>query len=190
MQRFTELVRLVVLVAAVGATMCLTAFAADSKYKKLNKDGTGNVLFSTTQINKGEEAKCTMKTSFGYDDSIYARAYFSAPLGQLTGEEVGFFDIWIDGKHAKRYEFSNKDVSAKNEQMQIYLRNTDPSPDVKDDVWGTLDAGTHKVKVVVGRTKFMRKGATASVQGDNVVVRRDDVYKPVYLSDSSFTLTK
>jgi hypothetical protein len=170
------------------AALALSAQA--SKFIKKNADGTANILFSNTQIEKGGEARNVLKSSFKASDSIYARAYFSAKFPALAGEEEGFIDVWVDGKHAKRLAFSNRDVKAGNDQMQIYLRNTDPSPDIKDEVWDGLAAGVHKVRIIVGHTKFMREGARASVQGDQVVVKRDDVHKAVYLSQSDFTFTK
>ncbi len=175
-------------VLLAGASISLPA--QSSKFIKKNADGTANILFSNTQIKKGEEAKSVMKSAFKADESIYARAYFSAKFPALTGEAEGFIDIWVDGKHAKRMAFTNRDVAAGNEQMQIYVRNTDPSPDIKDEVWDAMEPGNHKVNLIVGFTEFMREGARASVQGDDVVVKRDDVYKAVYLSSSSFTFTK
>lgn len=169
----------------------LSAPAQSSKFMKLNKDGAGNIIFSNTSIKKNEEGKNTLKTRFNSADSIYARAYFSKPMGAFTGEEEGFIDIWVDGKHAKRLNFTNKDVPADRDQMVIYVYNTqDYSPDFKDEVWDDLSAGEHKIKVVVGRTKFLREGATAEVQGDKLVVRRDDPHVAVYLSDSDFTFVK
>lgn len=175
-------------VLLVGTSILLSA--QPSKFIKKNADGTANILFSNTQIKKGEEAKNVLKAAFKADESIYARAYFSAKFPALMGEEEGFIDVWVDGKHAKRLGFSNKDVAAGNEQMQIYVRNTDPSPDIKDDVWDAMDPGEHKVNLIVGHTQFMREGARASVQGDDIVIKRDDVHKAVYLSQSSFTFRK
>ena len=175
-------------VLLVGAVLPLTAQAA--KFIKKNSDGTANILYSNTQIKKNEESKNALKTSFKADESIYARAYFSAKFPALTGEEEGFIDVWVDGNHAKRLNFSNRDVAAGNDQMQIYVRNTTPNPDIKDEVWDEMTAGVHKVNIIVGHTKFMREGASASVQGDDIVVKRDDVHKAVYLSSSTFTFTK
>jgi hypothetical protein len=172
----------------LGASLSLSA--QSSKFIKKNADGTANILFSNTQISKGGEAKNVMKAAFKADESIYARAYFNAKFPALTGEAEGFIDVWVDGKHAKRMNFSNRDVAAGNEQMQIYVRNTNPSPDLKDEIWEAMEPGDHKVNLIVGFTQFMREGARASVQGDDVVVKRDDVYKAVYLSSSSFTFTK
>jgi hypothetical protein len=169
----------------------LVANAQSSKFMTLNKDGTGNIVFSTTVIKKNEESKNALSTKFTSGDSIYARAYFPKPIGAFTGEEEGFIDMWIDGKHEKRLNFSNKDVPADKDQMLVYVYNTkDYKPDFKDDVWGTLSAGEHRIKLVVGRTKFLRKGATAEVQGDKIVVKRDDPHAAVYLSDSNFTFVK
>jgi len=172
----------------VGASISLPA--QTSKFVKKNADGTANILFSNTQIKKGEEAKNVLKASFKADESIYARAYFSAKFPALTGEAEGFIDVWVDGKHAKRMAFTNRDVAAGNEQMQVYVRNTNPSPDIKDEVWDEMEPGEHKVNIIIGHTQFMREGARAEVQGNDLVVKRDDVYKAVYLSSSSFTFTK
>lgn len=183
--------RAIVCTLAVFLVATSTALTAQSsKFIKKNADGTANILFSNTQIKKGEEAKNVLKAAFKADESIYARAYFSAKFPALTGEAEGFIDVWVDGKHAKRMNFSNRDVAAGNEQMQIYIRNTNPSPDLKDEIWEAMEAGEHKVNLIVGHTQFMREGARASVQGDDIVVKRDDVYKAVYLSQSSFTFTK
>jgi hypothetical protein len=181
--------------ALVSALLLLPAThaaqAQASKYLKLNKDGTGNIVFSTTPIKKNEEAKSKLQTRFTSSDSIYARAYFSKPMGEFKGEEEGFIDVWIDGKHEKRLNFSNKDVPADRDQMVVYVFNTqDYKPDFKSEVWDGLSAGQHQVKLIVGRTKFLRKGASAEVVGDKLVVRRDDPHAAVYLSDSTFTFVK
>jgi hypothetical protein len=179
----------ILLSALVG--VAISAPAQTSKFRNLNKDGTANAVFSTTPIKKGEEAKNKLQTRFTSSDSIYARAYFSKPMGAFTGEEEGFIDVWIDGKHEKRVNFTNKDVPADRDQMVIYVYNTqDYKPDFKSEVWEGLSAGEHRVKLIVGRTKFLRKGASAEIVGDNLVVRRDDPHAAVYLSDSTFTLVK
>jgi hypothetical protein len=168
-----------------------SSYGADSKYKKLNKDGTANMVFSTTNIKKGAEDKSTLKTKFDDTESIYARAYFSAKFGQLKGEEEGFIDIWIDGSHAKRLNFTNKDISPDKDQTLIYVYNTkDYAPDFKDDVWESLSAGEHKIHLVVGKTQFMREGVSVQDQGDRYALKRDDVHKAVYLSDATFTFIK
>jgi hypothetical protein len=171
-------------------SLTIAVFAQGSKYLKVAKNGTGNILFSNTQINRDQEAKSTFKTVFSNADAIYARAYFPGKFVKLEGEAVGFIDLWIDGKHAKRIKFSNDDVAAGNDQMQIYVHNTDPSADFSDDVWDYLSAGDHNVKIVVGRTEFMKAAATLEEQGNDLVVKEDDVYKPVYISESNFTFTK
>jgi hypothetical protein len=179
-----------VLTAAVSL-LTMSSYAAESKFKKMNKDGSANIVFSDTNIKKGEEAKSTLKTKFDDSESIYARAYFPAKFGQLKGEEEGFIDIWVDGKHAKRLNFSNKDVPADRDQMLIYVYNTkDYKPDFKDDVWDSLSAGEHTIKLVVGKTKFLREGVSVQDQGDRYAFKRDDVHKAVYLSDSNFTFVK
>jgi uncharacterized protein YbdZ (MbtH family) len=112
-------------------------------------------------------------------------------MGAFTGEEEGFIDLWIDGKHKKRLSFTNKDVPADWDQMVIYVHGTkDSSPDFKDEHWSRLDPGEHRFRLIVGRTRFLRKGASAKVQGDKIVVRRDDPHKAEYLSDSTFTYVK
>ena len=177
--------------ATALSILTVSAYAVDSKFKKLNKDGTANMVFSSTNIKKGEEGKSVLKTKFDDTESIYARAYFSSKFGQLKGEEEGFIDIWIDGKHSKRLAFSNKDIAPDKDQTLIYVYNTnDYPPDFKDDVWGDLTAGEHKIHLVVGKTKFMREGVSIQDQGDRYALKRDDVHKAVYLSDSTFTFIK
>ena len=186
----TSLAAMTALVIA-ASFLAVTAHAADSGFKKMNKDGSANMVFATTNIKKGEEGKASLKTKFTSDDSIYARAYFGTKMGQLQGEEEGFIDIWIDGTHRKRLAFTNKDVAADRDQTLIYVYNTkDYSPDFKDDVWDELSAGEHKVKLVVGKTKFMREGVSVTDQGDRYAIKRDDVHKAVYLSDSDFMFVK
>ena len=73
----------------------------------------------------------------------------------------------------------------------IYVYNTkDYKPDFKSDVWDELSGGQHKVKLVVGKTKFMREGLSVTDQGDRYAIKRDDVHKAVYLSDSDFVFVK
>ncbi|NVN92334.1 MAG: hypothetical protein HXX11_17275 [Desulfuromonadales bacterium] len=172
-------------------TLASSSYGADSKFKKINKDGTANMVFSDTNIKKGAENRSTLKTKFDDTESIYARAYFSSKFGQLKGEEEGFIDIWIDGSHAKRLNFTNKDISADKDQTLIYVYNTKDYPaDFKDDVWENLTSGEHKIHLVVGKTKFMREGVSVEDQGDRLALKRDDVHKAVYLSDATFTFLK
>jgi len=75
--------------------------------------------------------------------------------------------------------------------MLVYVYNTnDYKPDFKDEVWEGLSAGEHRIKLLVGRTKFLRAGATAEIQGDKILVKRDDPHAAVYLSDSTFIFVK
>ena len=191
MNRFTKTLKVAALLTTAVLTLAVSSYGADSKYKKLNKDGTGNMVFSDTNIKKGAENKSTLKTKFDDTESIYARAYFSTKMGQLKGEEEGFIDIWIDGSHAKRLGFTNKDISADKDQTLIYVYNTKDYPaDFKDDVWDSLSAGEHKIHLVVGKTQFMREGVSVQDMGDSLALKRDDVHKAVYLSDATFTFVK
>jgi hypothetical protein len=191
MNRFKNILKVAVILITVVVAFSVTSYGADSKFKKLNKDGTANMVFSNTNIKKGAEDKSILKTKFDDTESIYARAYFSSKFGQLKGEEEGFIDIWIDGSHAKRLNFTNKDVAADKDQTLIYVYNTkDYSPDFKDDVWDSLSAGEHKIHLVVGKTKFMREGVSVQDQGDRYALKKDDVHKAVYLSDATFIFVK
>lgn len=176
----------------VAATLGVNSLpAAESKYAKLNKDGTGNVVFASTNIVKGEEAKAELKTTFGEGEMIYARAYFSAPMVKLAGEEEGFIDLWIDGKHAKRLKFTNDDIAPGKDQTLIYVYKTsDYAADFDESLFSDLTAGEHKMRIIVGVTKFVREGAAIRDQGDQLAVVKDDVHKANYLADSVFTFVK
>jgi len=191
MNRFKSTMKVAIVLTIVLMTFAVSSYGAEQKYKVLNKDGTANMVFSNTNIKKGAEGKSTLKTKFDDTESIYARAYFSSKFGQLKGEEEGFIDIWIDGSHAKRLNFTNKDISADKDQTLIYVYNTNDYPaDFKEDVWESLSAGEHKIHLVVGKTKFMREGVSVEDQGDRLAFKRDDVHKAVYLSDATFTFVK
>jgi len=178
----------VVVVVSAGSLLSTSAYAQAAKYMKPNKDGTGNIVFASTNIKKNEEGNATLKTTFTSADTIYARAYFVGKMGQLQGEEEGFMDLWIDGEHQKRLSFTNKDIPADRDQTLVYVYNTkDYPPDFKNDVWAGLSPGPHKVKLVIGKTKFMREGVRLQDQGDRYAIKKDDVHKAVYLSDSDFT---
>lgn len=183
------------LLSACVMLVCLVqgplAHGQESKFKKLNKDGTGNIIFSSTNIVKGEEAKSELKTSFNEGETIYARAYFSTPMVKLSGEEEGFIDLWIDGKHQKRLAFSNDDIAPGKDQTLIYVyKTTDYPADFNEDLFSDLSAGEHKLRLIVGVTKFVREGAAVRDEGDRLAVVKDDVHKAVYFSDSVFTFVK
>ena len=155
--------------------------------KKLNANGTGNILFSNTKIEKGGESKAKMKNIFSANEVIWARAYFSKPFGQLEGDDAeAFMDIWIDGKHVKRSAFPENSFKPEADQMMIYVHNTG-NDDFKDDVWADLSAGEHKVKIVFGKTQFLKAGVSLELQGEKIVAKDDDSYIAVYLSESDFT---
>jgi len=183
MKKITALV--VMFTIACGAL----AFAQSSKFKKMNKNGSANILFSNSKIEKGKESAVSMKTKFTDSEVIWARAYFPKTFGTLEGEAEGFMDMWIDGKHVKRLAFTNKDVPAANDQMMIYVHNTG-SDDFKDEVWDSIEAGEHKIKIVVGKTEFLKAKVKLDVEGDDLVAKRDDAYKAVYLSESDFIYIK
>lgn len=155
--------------------------------KKLNSNGTGNIVFSTSKIVKGDEAKIKMKTKFSADEVIWARAYFPKSFGKLEGDEAeAFMDIWIDGKHVKRSTFPADSFKPETDQTLIYVHNTG-NDDFKDDVWSDLSAGEHKVKIVLGKTQFLKAGVSLELQGEKIVAKDDDSYIAVYLSESDFT---
>lgn len=167
----------------------IVAFAQAAKFKIMNKNGSANIVFSNSKIEKGKESAVALKTKFTDSEVIWARAYFPNKFGALEGEAEGFMDMWVDGKHIKRLNFTNKDVPAANDQMMIYIHNTG-SDDFKDEVWSSIDAGEHKIKIVVGKTQFLKKKVVLDVEGDDLVAKRDDAYKAVYLSESDFTFIK
>jgi hypothetical protein len=176
---------LMILAIAYGTMV----FAQAAKFKKINKNGSANILFSNSKIEKGKESKVALKNNFTDSEVIWARAYFPKGFGTLEGEAEGFIDMWIDGKHVKRLAFSNKDVPAENDQMMIYVHNTD-NDDFKDEIWNAIDAGDHKIKIVVGKTQFLKAKIKVDVEGNDLVAKRDDAYKAVYLSESEFTYSK
>jgi hypothetical protein len=169
--------------------ICAIAYAQAAKFKKMNQNGSANIIFSNSKIAKGGESKVVLKTTFTDSEPIWARAYFPKQFGKLEGEAEGFIDMWVDGKHVKRLAFGNKDVAAENDQMMIYVHNTD-SDDFKDEVWSSIEPGEHKMKIVVGKTQFLKKKVKLDVEGDDLVAKRDDAYKAVYLSESDITFIK
>jgi len=175
------------LLALLG--FALTAGAQIAEFRKLGPNGAANIVFSTAKIEKGKEKAVTLATKFTNTDVIWARAYFPGEFGELTEEAEGFIDIWIDGKHVKRLNFNNKTVPPDRDQTMIYVHNTG-NDDFKDDVWSGLEPGEHKVKVVVGKTELLAEKVKLAVEGDDVVAKRDDAYKAVYLSESDFTYTQ
>jgi len=179
------------LLATLAVTVLgATAFAAGPKQKVIGKNGAANILFSTEKIEKGKEDKAKLATSFTSEDVIWARAYFPKTFGTLEGEAEGFIDLWVDGKHVKRLTFSNSDVAADADQTVVYLHNTG-NDDFKDEVWSEIGAGTHKVKLVIGKTEFLKAKVKLEVQdNDTVSAKRDDAYKAVYLAESDFTYVK
>jgi hypothetical protein len=42
----------------------------------------------------------------------------------------------------------------------------------------------------VGKTQFLKKKVVLDVEGNDLVAKRDDAYKAVYLSESKFTYIK
>ncbi len=181
--------RINVILVMIAVACSTIAFAKASTFMKMNKNGSANILFSDTKIEKGKESQVKLKSKFTDSEVIWARAYFPKEFGTLEGEAEGFIDLWIDGKHVKRLNFSNKDVPAGNDQMMIYVHNTG-SDDFSDDIWSGIEAGEHKIKLVVGKTEFLKAKVVLDVEGDDLVAKKDDAYKAVYLSESDFTYTK
>jgi hypothetical protein len=176
-----------ILVSAVS--VCWFSFAQAQSAKKMNKNGTVNIIFASANIPKGKESTVALKTKFSDSDAIWARAYFPQAFGTLEGEAEGFIDMWVDGKHIKRLAFSNRDVAPDKDQMLIYIHNTG-NDDFKEEVWNEISAGEHKIKIVVGKTQFLKKKVTLDIEDDNLVAKGDDVYKAVYLSESDITFIK
>jgi hypothetical protein len=179
----------IALMVVAVAALCAVSFAQAAKFKKINKNGSANIIFANVKISKGEESKVTLKTTFTDSEAIWARAYFPKAFGTLEGEAEGFIDMWIDGKHVKRLNFSNKDVAPENDQMVIYIHNTG-NDDFKEEVWNEIAAGQHTIKIVVGKTEFLKAKVNLDVEDDKLVAKRDDAYKAVYLSESDITYTK
>jgi hypothetical protein len=113
-------------------------------------DLKGEIVFSKTPIGKGMVRKSELRTRFSRTETIYARAFFADPIGDIRAGESGFIDLWIDGRFVKRILFSNRDVPAGITEVQIFILNTG-----QDDFEGTpfkaLNKGDHEIAINIGR---------------------------------------
>ncbi len=161
------------------------AAAAQGQYRKVT-DGKGNMIFSTKRIALNQEASVPLKTEFKLGEPIFARAYFPGPFGAVKQGEEYFVDIWIDGNHAQRIKYKNP-PDPSWDTIQVLIANTG-SDEARADLFSGLSKGGHQVAIYCGKEDFMKTKAVAKKTNDGVQVSKEQVYKPVYLSEGKFTL--
>ncbi len=165
--------------------MFSTAVFANA-YKKINNQGEANIIFASTAIEKGQEAKAKLKDTFTSDEKIFGRAYFPKAIGKFSNGEEMYQNLWIDGKFAVKGPLVDMDSTW--DQMQIWLYKTGED-DFKMMVQAlnNLPKGKHEVAIYLMRTKFT---GTKWVINDNGESEKKNQYSAVNLSAGKFTFIK
>lgn len=171
---------------AIGALIMMSHAEVDARqgFKTINDKGQANFIFASQAIGKGKEHTVTLKTGFTPTDKIYARGYFPGAVGSFNDGEKMHVHMWADGKRIGNWTYGSP-PNARWDQMSLYLRNTGDD-DFNGGMSRALDrlgSGSHTVKFYFVRDKFLKYKLVK--KGNSV--RKEPVYKPVYLTAGEFT---
>jgi len=113
-----------------------------SKFFLLNKNGSGNILFSDKIIELNKEDEKQFKNTFSKPEKIFARCYFSNSIGKT---EVGDFwhELWLNDEFKTKVIFDSVPDSNWN-QIQIWISEEDYKIDLDN-----LPKGEYKLKLNV-----------------------------------------
>jgi hypothetical protein len=176
----SSLVAIFIFVAAADI-----AYSQAKKFRKVDKSGEANIIFSSQQIQLNKESSVKLKTSFNYGEPIYSRVYFPGPIGKLREDEKLFADIWIDDKHAGRLTY--KTVDPTWDTIQIFINNTGDD-EFDASYFSGLSSGSHKVSIYVAKENFMKSKKVAEIKEDSIEIKNKKVFTAKYLSKGTFTL--
>jgi hypothetical protein len=169
-------------ILSLGSAVC---FAQESTYKQISDDGIANVVFANKSISKGEEVNSDLKTSFGADETIYARVYFPKTISSygLSSDEKIIVIAYADNKQVDRVYITP--TSTWN-QMQVYVMNTgdDDFSRLANELY-YMDSGEHTLTISVG---LQRYGYMETVIKDDGTITEQKVDKVVVISQSEIKI--
>ena len=178
----------IVLFFAAAALLLVSvdyAYSQAKKFRKIDKNGEANIIFSSEQIKLNQEGSVTLKTEFRYGEAIYSRVYFPGPVGKLGKDEKLFADIWIDDQFAARLSYATIDPTW--DTIQIFINGTGED-EYDGSYFSGLSSGSHKITIFVAKENFMKNKKVAEVKGEKIEVKNEKVFSAKYLSRGTFTL--
>jgi len=164
--------------------LSISAWAQASKYRKIDKNGEANIIFSSQQIKKNMEKDITIKDTFTADEPIFARVYFPGPVGKLKKGERMLYDLWIDDQYAGRTSFS--DINPSWDTAQLLIRNTGQD-EFNADLFSGLSKGKHKMQIFASKEVFMKQKYVGKRVDDKIHVSKENVHTAKCLSKGTFT---
>ncbi|MBU2549746.1 MAG: hypothetical protein KKB20_15130 [Proteobacteria bacterium] len=157
--------------------------ASQAQYKKTFPEGYCNCVFSPQEISKDKEGSVQLKDSFAKPEKVYARCYFSGPVGKVKGPDF-WHELWVDRKLVSRTKFKEP-PDANWDQIQIWITEDE----YKKQMQG-LAPGKHEVTIWVMKNTFQGKRAEAERDASGKIVAKDkEIWVPVRLSKGNFTYT-
>lgn len=183
MKKKMFIVSLVISFVMICSLLSISAWAQASKYRKVDKQGEANIIFSSQQIKLNMESSVILKDTFKAGEPIFARVYFPGPVGKLQKGERLLCDLWIDEQFAGRTSFATVDPSW--DTIQLMVNNTGKD-EFNADLFSGLVKGKHKMQIFVGREGFMKQKYVGERVDDKIKVSKENVYTAKYLSRGVF----
>ncbi|MBY9006548.1 MAG: hypothetical protein KGD63_07295 [Candidatus Lokiarchaeota archaeon] len=140
------------------------------QFKKIQKEGYANIIFSSKPIEYGAEDEESLKKVFTKPDPIYARCYFPNHIGKI--EKRSFWhEIWIDGKFIKRTLYESP-PDPEWDQIQIWITDDDYKNEILN-----LDSGKHEIVIWVMKCEFEGKyfKIETTLSGDPLINEKERV---------------
>lgn len=133
----------------------LEAQTESVKYRVIDKDSTGNIIFASQKIPVGGEDSVKIKDAFVLGEQIWGRAYFPKKFSdyKMNRRDSFCLFLYIDDKLIKR--ITQEPPEAEWGQMQVWLSGTgfDYFPDFAG-VMQSSGSDEHSVMVSIGIERY------------------------------------
>ncbi len=149
------IVRAIICLFIVICFVSLQAQTESVKYRVIDKDSTGNIIFASKKIPVGGEDSVKIKDAFVLGEQIWGRAYFPKKFSdyKMNRRDSFCLFLYIDDKLIKR--ITQEPPEADWGQMQVWLLGT--GYDYFPDFAGAMQSSgsdEHRVMVSIGIERY------------------------------------
>jgi hypothetical protein len=179
------IVRTIICLLIVVCFIPLRAQTESTKYRVIDKDSIGNIIFASQKIQVGKDT-VKIKDAFVLGEQIWGRAFFPKKFSEYKINKRDSFclSLLVDDKLIKR--ITQEPPEADWGQMQVWLSGSDNDyfSDFEEELRST-GPGEHSVMISIGIERYE---GTRDVPFSDGTVEKELLYTTLVLSKGKITV--